>query len=233
MAYRLTRIGTIVGSLVSGDAFAHEVNFEERVRAYLLNNPQVILDALEVLSSQQAQSEIAQKINAYPDVFHISALGLGSPDATTKVVEFFDYRCAPCKAVHPALVSLTEENPDLRIEMRHLPILSPGSERAARFALAIELVEGAETYRAVHNALWTLRGPFNEVSFRGIANDLGFDFEAVYLAMQSPTIDAEINRNRDIAIDLEIFGTPAFISPNSVGFGSTDVNALAELWLNQ
>ncbi len=214
-------------------AVAHEENFEERVRDYLLANPEVILQSLEVLNQRQVQSEFEQKLLGYPDLFATSALGLGAEDAPTQVVEFFDYRCAPCKAIHPKLEALVKAQPDIRIEMRQLPILSPGSERAARFALATEQVAGLAAYAQVHDAIWTLRGPLNDVGFKRISDELALDFAAIQAEMQSPAVDAEIDRNRDIAIDLGILGTPALVGATSSQFGSIDVDALAEVWLSQ
>lgn len=117
--------------------------------------------------------------------------------------------------------------------MRQLPILSPGSERAARFALATEQVAGLAAYAQVHDAIWTLRGPLNDVGFKRISDELALDFAAIQAEMQSPAVDAEIDRNRDIAIDLGILGTPAFVGATSIQFGSIDVDALAEVWLSQ
>ncbi len=223
----------LVNLTLAGTAMAHEENFEERVRDYILANPEIILRSLEVLNQRQVEAEIAQKLSGYPEILSTTALGMGAAEAPNKVVEFFDYRCAPCKAIHPKLEALVEEHPDLRIEMLQLPILSPGSERAARFALATEQVAGAAAYAQVHDALWAMRGPLNEGGFKEIADDLALDFEAIKAEMQSAEVDAEIDRNRDLAIDLGILGTPAFVTSTSVQYGSTDVDALAEIWLSQ
>lgn len=213
---------------------AHEENFEERVRAYIVNNPQIILEALETLSQREEEIALREKFQAYPNLFSGDAvLGVGDPQAPIRVVEFFDYRCAPCKAIHPHLVTLVDANPDLRIEMKQLPILTPGSERAARFALATQIAYGDAEYAQVNDALWHLRGPLNTAGFRRVAADLGLDFEKIEVLMQDDAITAEIDGNRDIAIDLGVFGTPAFLTPSTLEIGETDVSKLAELWLSQ
>ena len=177
---------------------------------------------------------MAARIAEYPELFEErTGLGEGDPDASLRVIEFFDYRCIPCKTVHPDLVSLTERRPELRIEMRQLPILSPGSERAARFALATREVYGDAVYRAVHDQLWTMSGPMNNAGFQRIADALDLDFSAIAPAMDSEPVSRRINYNRDVAIALEVLGTPAFITPETVVAGAADIEALAELWFSR
>ena len=221
-------------SVVAGQAVAHEENFDDKVRDYILKNPQVILEALERLSQEQEQSALSEKIASYPDLFDGNgALGMGPADAEVHVIEFFDYKCAPCKAVHPQLEALAAAQPNLRIDMRHLPILTPGSERASRFALATQMTLGDAAYRQVHEALWDVVGPLNGEVFKRIATRLDLDFELIETAMYDPQITAEIDRVRDVAIGLEILGTPAFLTKDSLKVGVADIDALAELWLNQ
>ncbi|WP_095590223.1 DsbA family protein [Actibacterium ureilyticum] len=220
--------------LAGPGARAETDGFDARVRAYLLANPEVILEALEVLSKREAQAALEQKLAGFPGLFTDPPRhGLGAPDAPVRVIEFFDYKCAPCKAMHPKLVQLVADNPDLRIEMRHLPILSPASERAARFALATRAVAGADAYDRVHDRLWSLRGPMNAAGFARIAADEGLDFDAIAAQMDSDAITARITHNRDVAIALEILGTPAFVTPGSVRFGQSDIDDLAALWLSR
>ncbi len=218
------------------ETFAHDddAEFEARVRAFLMQNPEVILEAMTSLAERERMSEQSAAIAAFPDLLtEKPVLGIGDVSAPLRVVEFFDYRCAPCKAMHPGLVSLVDASPELRIEMLQLPILSPGSERGARFALAVKEIAGPEAYGRVHDRLWQLRGPLNTGNFERISKEESLDWALIKLAMESEVVSARIDRNRDIAIALEILGTPAFVTPNSISFGQSDIDALAEVWLSQ
>jgi protein-disulfide isomerase len=215
-------------------AAAEDASFEDRVRAYILDNPDVILEALTLLSEREERAALLAKLETYPALFSDPPrLGEGDPDAPLRVVEFFDYRCAPCKAVHPQIEAFVATHPEVRVEMRHLPILSPGSERAARFALAADAAYGAEVYKSVHQKLWEMRGPLNTVGFQRISEELNLDFQHIESLMESESVTERIAYNRDVAIDLGVLGTPAFITENSMIFGSTDIDALAAAWLNQ
>lgn len=231
---RLCSIVAACSAILADSSFAHEADFDARVRAYILNNPEVILEALEELSAREEKARVIAGNSRHAAIFSEAAsLGIGDPNAPVRVIEFFDYRCAPCKAIHPKLSDFVAENPNVRIEMMQLPILSPSSERAARFALAAEEYGGTDTYAAVHEALWMMQGPLTEAGFRTISGDLGVDFDQIKPFMDSPKVSAEISRNRDIAIDLGILGTPAFLTPTSVQFGSSDVGEMAKAWLSQ
>ncbi|MEP4199197.1 MAG: DsbA family protein [Aliishimia sp.] len=230
----LTVWAALMGLVTTSLAETPEDPFEARVQAYLLNNPEIILEALEILSTREARATMVAKINQHSDLFsEPSVLGIGPEDAPFRVVEYFDYRCAPCKALHLKLKRALEPHPEIRVEMRQLPILSPGSERAARFALAVKNIAGSEAYVAAHEALWHLKGPLRASAFEQIALQNDLDWVTVKTEMASVAVSSRIEQNRDIAIDLEILGTPAFVTPTSVGFGGTDAVALVAEWLSQ
>lgn len=221
-------------ALTAGPAPAEETSFEDRVRAFILDNPEVILEALTILSEREAAAATRERVGGFPALFtDPPRLGMGAPDAPIRVIEFFDYKCVPCKAVHPVLAEFASANPEVRIEMRHLPILTPGSERAARFALAVDTVAGSEAYWRVHEALWEIRGPLNHAGFERLATELGLDFATIEPVMESDAITTRIDYNREAAIALEILGTPAFVTPGSVIFGVTDIDVLSGAWLSQ
>ncbi|MEM7718270.1 MAG: DsbA family protein [Pseudomonadota bacterium] len=234
MRPRIRLLVTLFAAAFSLPALAEDEAFEDRVRAFILDNPEIILEALTILSEREAKAATVARLEAFPALFSDPPkLGEGDPAASVRIVEFFDYKCAPCKAMHPKVLAFVEDHPKVRVEMRHLPILTPGSERAARFALATEAVHGTAAYRAVHDQLWQIDGPLNAAGFQRIARALDLDFQAVEAAMEAEAIDARITYNRDAAIALEILGTPAFVTEDSVSFGSTDIETMSEAWLSQ
>lgn len=230
------KIAAVGAAILASQGQAHEegVSIDAQIRAYLLAHPEVIMESLAVLAEREQRSQFSQKIASFPGLFQEDpVLGQGRPDAPVRVIEFFDYKCVPCKAMHPKLTELVDKQPDLRIEMRQLPILTPASERAARFALAVKDVAGDEAYRQVHKMLWAHKGPYNTVVFGQFADKAALDYATLEPVMESDAISDRIEENRDIAIALEILGTPAFITPDTVSFGQSDIGALAKEWLSQ
>ena len=126
--------GWVSGLMMAGAAAqAHEADIDAHIRSYILTHPEIILEAMDILATREKAAAVAAQVAEHPYLFtDAPRLGMGAPDGSVRVVEFFDYRCAPCKAMHPKLQALVAETPELRIEIRQLPILSPGSERAAR-----------------------------------------------------------------------------------------------------
>ncbi|MEM6388012.1 MAG: DsbA family protein [Pseudomonadota bacterium] len=234
MRYRLRSILLLFFCLASLPSQSQELSFEDRVRGYILANPEVIIEAMEILAERERRAEITERIAAFPELFVDAArLGEGDAAAPQRVIEFFDYKCAPCKAMHPALVEFTDSHPEVRVEMRHLPILTPGSERAARFALATRETYGDKAHKAVHRELWDIQGPLNAAGFQRVATELSLDFQKIAPAMESEAVSARIDYNRNVAIALGVLGTPAFLTPDSMVFGTTDIDALGKLWLNR
>ena len=213
---------------------AHDAHIDEHIRDYILRNPDILLEAMDILSTREKQAALQQSLAPYEEIFTAPAqIGEGAPDAEIRVIEFFDYQCGSCKTIHPALSSIVMRNPQLRIEMRHLPILSPASDRAARFALAVQTLFGSEAHQQVHDQLWRIKGPISFAHIEKITSDMTWDIQEIKSVMESDAITARIDFNKDMALDLDVLGTPAFISRNSISIGRTDLPQMVQDWLGQ
>jgi protein-disulfide isomerase len=124
------------------------------------------------------------------------------------VVEFFDYNCGYCKRGFPELAKLIDKDSKVRVVFKELPILSKGSEEAARVALAARL-QGK--YWEVHRALLESKGQANEAVALKIAEKLGLDMAKLKKDTESSEIKAEIERVRELATKMGINGTPHFL----------------------
>ncbi len=116
--------------------------FEHRVRRYLLEHPEVIMEAMNRLEARQredgetqAQAILeshADEIFRDPD----SPVG-GNPGGDVTLVEFFDYNCPYCRQMVPVMVEAQKIDPKLRIVYKEFPILGPNSLFAAKAGLDI------------------------------------------------------------------------------------------------
>jgi len=137
---------------------AERVAFRAEVRAYLMENPEVILEAVDVLEKRQAaaaaQSDLSLVADNAADLFDdgYSWVG-GNPDGDITLVEFLDYRCAYCRRAMPEVASLLAADGNIRLIVKELPILGDGSVLASRFAIATKTVEGPHPYQQMHDAL--------------------------------------------------------------------------------
>ena len=81
---------------------AERVQFRAEVRAYLMENPQVIMEAVSQLQAKEAEAQAQADFTLVSDnadaIFNdgYSFVG-GNPDGDITIVEFMDYRCGYCK----------------------------------------------------------------------------------------------------------------------------------------
>ena len=76
------------------------------VRNYLIENPEVLIEALTIYQAEQEQADALAQQNAVANMgarlFESNAPSIGPADASVTLVEFFDYNCGFCK--HGSLV---------------------------------------------------------------------------------------------------------------------------------
>jgi protein-disulfide isomerase len=198
--------------------------FGAKVRAYLLAHPEVIMEAVQILQQRQqaARADLVKGVIAARarELFHDPAAPEGgNPAGDVTLVEFFDYNCPYCRSVAPTLVELRGADPGLRLVYKEFPILGPGSEAAARAALA---AERQGKYQALHDALMQAREKLVEADVFGAAQAVGLDLDQLKRDMADPAIEAAIARNRALAAALGIDGTPGFVIADRVVPGALD-----------
>ena len=203
---------------------------EKIVREYLLREPEIIYQALEELQRRQAEAEAARQQAAIAENRSellndpASPVG-GNPDGDVTLVEFFDYRCAYCRRVVSSMRALLDEDRDLRVVFKELPVLGPDSERAARAALASRRQGG---YLPFHFALMAAE----DLSLQGIraaAEAVGLDPDRLEADMSAPEVNAAIQANYALANELGIEGTPAFVIGTQLIPGAVDKARLEQL----
>lgn len=172
------------------------------VRDYLVNNPDVLREALDALEGR-VSAERWQRIRSDPRDFAI-----GPADAPIVIVEFFDYRCPYCHAALEWVIDLTRSRRDVRVVFKELPILSDASMEAARASIAA-MPQGR--YWAFHQALMGFRGDLTSEQIDALARRSGLDVARMRRAMDDPAITALLEENRAHAIDYDISGTPGFV----------------------
>jgi protein-disulfide isomerase len=203
---------------------------EKIVREYLLREPQVVYDALEELQRRQAEATAARQRAAIAKNQRVlmndpaSPVG-GDPSGDVTLVEFFDYRCAYCRRVVSSLRALLDEDRDLRLVFKDLPVLGPDSVRAARAALASRKQNG---YVPFHFALMAA-DDLSLPAIRATAERLGLDPDQLEADMAAPEVNAAIEANYALANELGIEGTPAFVIGEQLIPGAVDKARLEQL----
>ncbi len=195
---------------------AERAAFRTEVRAYLLDNPEIIMEAVALLEQRQVQAESEadkEMISANAqELFNdgYSWVG-GNPDGDITLVEFMDYRCGYCRRAAPEVEALLHADGNIRLIVKEFPILGEGSLISARFAVATKQVAGMDAYKQVHDALISYKGDVSDIALRRISDGLGLDTDAIMAQMPSDEVSDELDRNRALGQRLKISGTPSFV----------------------
>lgn len=178
---------------------------EGLVRAYILEHPEVLPEAMERLQQRESAAQIAPMRGALETPFPGAVLG--NPAGKVTLVEFTDFACTYCRQSVKALEGLIAKNPDLRVVIRELPIISPESGPAARMALA---AAAQGKYPAYHKLMFGGPRP-SEESINAAASAAGIDLAAARSFGASSGVEEELKRNLEMARQLGVNGTPAWV----------------------
>jgi protein-disulfide isomerase len=230
----LTLAGPAAGFDVTAMTVQERAAFREEIRAYLLDNPEVLMEAIAVLEERQAADQAANDtalIAANADALFddgYSWVG-GNPDGDVTIVEFSDYRCGYCRRAHPEVEELLSSDGNIRFILKEFPILGEASVISSRFAIATKMVAGDAAYKQVHDALIELRADPTEETLDAIATEAGLDADAIFVEMANPEIDRIIAENRALAQRLQINGTPTFVMGDQMYRGYLPLDAMREV----
>jgi len=213
---------------------AERAAFRAEVRAYLMDNPEVLMEAIAILGERQDAVEAdaaAMAIAANGPLLRDSASDWsgGNPDGDVVVVEFLDYRCGFCRRAHPDVAALLAGDGNIRLVVKEFPILGAESLLASRFAIATRVVSGDDAYKAVHDALIEMRGPVTAAALTALAADIGLDPVEILAAMDDPIVTETLRGTRDLAARLGISGTPSFIFGDRLVRGHVPLDDMIEL----
>lgn len=174
-------------------------------RDYLLANPEVLPEAMQVLQ----QRDLAARIDPVRGELERPFPGavLGNPEGSVTLVEFTDYACGFCRQSLADVERLIAANPDLKVVVREYPILRAESADAARMALAAAL-QGR--YAAFHHAMFRL-GPPSEETIAAAAREAGVDLAQAQAAIATGQFEGQLQSNAMLADRLGITGTPGWI----------------------
>ncbi|MBU2867923.1 DsbA family protein [Pacificibacter marinus] len=208
--------------------------FRAEVRAYLLDNPEVLMEAIAVLEQRNAQTaeETDRNLvsaNAVALFESPADLVLGNPEGDITLVEFLDYRCGYCKKAHPDVSALLENDGNIKLIVKEFPILGEDSILASRFAIATHLVAGDEAYAQVHEALMSGGNNVSEGSLKRLLRGTDVDVDAVIERMNSEEVTQIIAQNHALGQAMQINGTPAFIMESEIVRGYVPYDSMVEI----
>lgn len=195
---------------------AERLALRDEVRAYLLEHPEVLVEAMNVLQQREDDAALALDAKFITDnkdlIFTNDNDWVGgNPNGDITLVEFMDYRCGYCRKAYADVDKLIKSDGNIRFVVKEFPILGDASMLSAQFAIALRQLHGDEPYAKAHDTLMSLRGEPTVETLARLATDMGFEPQPILDRMKSPEVAAVIQTNYDLAQKMDITGTPAFI----------------------
>jgi protein-disulfide isomerase len=215
-------LGGLVGWFWQAQRAPDRVGIEKVVRDYILANPEILPQAMENLRKRETIKQLAG-VRADVTAPFAGAV-LGNPAGKVTLVEFSDFACGYCRQSEADVAALIKVNPDLKVVIRQLPILSAASADAARMGLA---AAKQGRYAAFHHAMYAAGRP-DAASIETAARSAGLDLARARQDATDPQIEAEIERNLDLARKLGFDGTPSWVVGDEIHAGAVGKEVLAE-----
>ena len=203
---------------------AADKSVERALERLLLARPELVRDALKELERRETADKARQEgqvlASSAREIYsQTGATVLGNPKGDFTLVEFTDYHCGYCKRLSTQIDDLVKRDGQLRVLVKHMPILGAESIQAAQMVLS--LPQGARAQQ-MHRALMAS----NSLDANSL-QAIGQQFQL------TPGSTAEANRGlgevRLLSEKLRIEGTPALVFGDTLVRGALDLAQLESL----
>jgi len=212
--------------LIISPSHSHEINkdnIDTIIKKFLKKNPELLKSTLDNYKVTLENQKKQHAINLLKDV---NNPGVFSKQADITIYEFFDYNCGYCKSVVRTIMDVLSEDKKINFVFVEFPILSEQSYFAAKAALASK---NQNLYNKFHISLMKINGRVNEEKVFSTAKKIGLDIDQLKKDINSPEIEQQLVKNREIAKLLGLNGTPAFIIGNIIYPGALNLNNLTKI----
>ncbi|MGE3989959.1 MAG: DsbA family protein [Pseudorhodoplanes sp.] len=200
-------------------------DIESIIRDYFIKNPEMIEELQALAQAEKLKRVITENKQA---LFHSpSHVTLGNPNGDVTMVEFFDYNCGFCKRALDDMMTLIKNNPNLRVVLKEMPVLSQGSLDAAMVAVAVAMQDKTgKRYVDFHQKLLSGRGQADKARALAVAREVGADMARIEKDMAGPQVKAALQESHQLAEALGFQGTPSYVIGNEAVVGAVGVAEL-------
>jgi protein-disulfide isomerase len=210
----------------------------ELIQDFLKNNPKAFSAVIDdyVQSHRPGAPANDEKVDAAAAILKDQArlfnsshqVTLGNPAGDITFVEFFDYNCGYCKRALSDMMEVLKNDPKIKIVLKELPVLGPGSEEAAQVAVAVRMQDSGAKYLEFHQRLFGIRGQASKETALAAAKEAGFDIERIEKDVNGEEVRQTLEENLALAGELGIRGTPGYVVGKTVVPGAIGAAALMQ-----
>lgn len=219
---------------LAAPAVPAELSAEQRaqiegvVRDYLVNNPEVLKEAIAALEKHQEDQQRAAVADTVREVTSgpIDGVVLGNPQGDVTLVEFFDYNCGYCKRALGDIEALVKADSHLRFVIVDFPILRQESVDAALVSVAAGKQLQGDKYFRFHADLLRQPGVVGREQALAAAKASGVDMARLEKDIASDGVRQVLARTLQAGEKLGISGTPSFVLGDGVLPGAVGIDTL-------
>jgi len=199
---------------------------EEIVRDYILDNPEIIRDALIELNRREQAAQVEElrqsALANYDRLIDERAPVLGAEGAELTIVEFFDYNCPHCRRSAGWVQQTLEKHGDrVRVVMRDWPVRESVTGTSVEALRASHAARLQGKYAELHFALMGATGGLTSERIDEIADSVGVDVDRMRDDMETMEIDELISDTMVLAAEIGIQGTPFYVVGDQVVPGAS------------
>jgi protein-disulfide isomerase len=195
---------------------------EAIVRAYILEHPEIITEAVAILQGRETAGRLSSIGPALTAAFAGDAAG--NPKGDVTVAMFTDYNCGYCRSSVADVERLIGADKNIKLVYREVPILDQSSRDAALWALA---AAKQGKHDAFHKAMFAGGKPGAD-SIRIAAQTAGMNISAAQAFTASDEAKAELESNLAMMQKIGFGGTPTFIIGDKILEGAQGYDRLKE-----
>ena len=207
-----------------------EAQVKDVVKEYLLNNPEIVKEAMDNYNVRQQELERKKQIaklktNRRALERDPATPVIGNPDGDITIVEFFDYNCGYCKLMFPKVMEYVENDGNIRWVLKDMPSLGETSHSSALAGLA---AAKQGKYFEMHQALITHKGGLTEEDINKYAKEIGLNMKQFEADKKDPEFEKQLRANAALAQKFGFRGIPNFIIGDFISNGAMMNNELDE-----
>ena len=210
------------------------VKKDQAIATWVDNNAEAILNSVnKYVMKQQEEAQKQQQAKAEENIKKFDKelkdtryAGVINPKGTAVIVEFFDYNCGYCKIASKNVNELLKQRKDVKVILRAIPILGEASVYATQVGEAI-LIADASKYVSYYETLMNGSARSKEEVKKAVEK-AGLKMDKIFkiLEKNKQEIQNAIEINSNLARQIGINGTPAFIVNGNLIPGAVDAEAL-------
>lgn len=210
-------------------------DLDKNLKEFIQNNPKFIIDVLRKYQDEQnkiEQEKISQQNNS--NIINLNlfdnSMIVGNKNATKIIYEFVDYNCGYCLKFHQQVLSVLNEDLNIKLIIMQMPILGESSITFSKIAVAASF---QNKFEEVHNYLYSSDRKSKMADILGDLFLMNIDITQLEKDMNSEEVSKVILSHEQFVNDFKFNGTPAIIIGETIIPGYIEKDKIIEILENE